>query len=147
MRLLTVWTFGLSLAAMAAHPATEWAHEEFTNYTARLFGAAPKVAFVLPGETADFAADFAALPDGRIFSVTTPRLPDPGKASHGTGCTFSAALAAVLAQRQGWKTALAQAKSFVYGSLSEPAMIGKNLNAMYPPVEDYDRLVKIAELG
>ena len=61
MRLLTVWTFGLSLAAMAAPPATEWAHEEFTNYTARLFGVAPKVAFVLPGETPDFAADFAAL--------------------------------------------------------------------------------------
>jgi len=101
------------------------------------------------GHAADLAeaSDYAALPDGRCFSVTTPRLPDPGKASHGTGCTFSAALAAVLAQRQGWKTALAQAKSFVYGSLSEPAMIGKNLNAMYPPVEDYDRLVKIAELG
>ena len=93
------------------------------------------------------ATDFAALPDGRCYAVTTPRLPDPGKASHGTGCTFSAALAAVLAQRQGWKTALAQAKSFVYGSLSEPALIGKGLNAMYPPVEDYDRLVKIAELG
>ena len=101
------------------------------------------------GHAADLAeaSDFAALPDGRIFSVTTPRLPSPGRTAHGTGCTFSAALTAVLAQRQGWKTALAQAKSFVYGSLSEPAAIGKGLNAMYPPVEDYDRMVKIAELA
>ena len=95
----------------------------------------------------DAATDYAALADGRCFAVTTPRLPDPGRASHGTGCTFSAALAAVLAQRQGWKTAVAQAKSFVYGSLAEPAAIGKDLSAMYPPVEDYDRLVRISELA
>ncbi len=91
------------------------------------------------------ACDFAALPDGRVFTVTTPRLPDLGKTAHGTGCTFSAALAAILAQKQGWKTTLAQAKSFVFGSLAEPALIGKNLQAMYPPVEDYDAMVAVAE--
>ena len=91
------------------------------------------------------AGDFAALPDGKIYTVTTPRLPDPGKTAHGTGCTFSAALAAILAQKQGWKTALAQAKSFVFGSLAEPALIGRNLHAMYPPVEDYDDMVAVAE--
>lgn len=92
------------------------------------------------------ATDYAALPDGRIFTVTTPRLPDPGQASHGTGCTLSSAIAAVLANGQGWKTVLAQAKSFVFGSLSETALIGKDLSTMYPPVEDYDALVKIAEI-
>ena len=91
------------------------------------------------------AGDFAALPDGKIYTVTTPRLPDLGKTAHGTGCTFSAALAAILAQKQGWKTALAQAKSFVFGSLAEPALIGRNLYAMYPPVEDYDNMVAVAE--
>ena len=74
---------GVVLGATAAMPpATEWAHEEFTNYTARIFGAAPKVAFVLPDAAVwgtppcrleaacaarppyrpeDFADDFAAL--------------------------------------------------------------------------------------
>ena len=99
------------------------------------------------GRAADVAdaADFAALPDGKVFTVTTPRLPDLGKTAHGTGCTFSAAITAVLAQKQGWKTTLAQAKSFVFGSLAEPALIGKNLYAMYPPVEDYDNMVSVAE--
>ena len=64
---------------------------------------------------------------------------------HGAGCTFSSAITAVLAQKQGWKTAVAQAKSFVLGSLAEPALIGKKLQAMYPPVEDYDDQVVIAE--
>ena len=50
-----------ALAAYAAPPATQWAREEFTNYAAQVFGAAPDVRFVLPGETADFADDFAAL--------------------------------------------------------------------------------------
>ena len=93
------------------------------------------------------AADFAALPDGKVFTVTTPRLPDLGKAAHGTGCTFSAAITAVLAQKQSWKTTLKQAKSFVFGSLAEPALIGKKLYAMYPPVEDYDAHVVIAEFA
>jgi len=92
------------------------------------------------------ATDFAALPDGRIFTVTTPRIAVPERTDHGTGCTLSSALAAVLAQKQGWKTALAQAKSFVFGSLNEPALIGRELSAMYPPVEDYDSQVRIAEL-
>lgn len=91
------------------------------------------------------AGDFAALADGRVFVVTTPRLSDLGKAGHGTGCTFSSAIAAILAQKQGWKTTLVQAKSFVFGSLAEVAVIGKNLQAMYPPVEDYDDLVSITE--
>ena len=56
-----------------------------------------------------------------------------------------AIFAAILAQKQGWKTTLVQAKSFVFGSLAEVAVIGKNLQAMYPPVEDYDDLVSITE--
>ncbi len=47
--------------AAALPPATEWAHEVFTGCTARIFGAAPAVEFVLPGDTQDFADDLAAL--------------------------------------------------------------------------------------
>jgi hypothetical protein len=44
---------GVVLGTTAAMPpATKWAHEEFTNYTARIFGAAPKVCFVLPDAAA-----------------------------------------------------------------------------------------------
>ncbi len=93
------------------------------------------------------AVDFAAQPDGRVFAVASPLLPELGKGGHGAGGTFSSVLAAVLAQKQGWKTALAQAKSFVFGSLAEPALIGKNLAAMYPPVEDYDVHVSISEFA
>ena len=50
-----------AIAAQALPPATEWAHEEFTNYTAQIFGVVPNVKFVLPSETSDFADDFAAL--------------------------------------------------------------------------------------
>ena len=53
----------------AVSPATEWAHEEFTNYTTQIFGAAPKVEFVLPGETSDFADDFVALKDTDGYAV------------------------------------------------------------------------------
>ena len=58
-------TVGFTLFAagvlQAASPATEWAKEEFETYTKAIFGKAPDVAFVLPGETSDFADDFAAL--------------------------------------------------------------------------------------
>lgn len=57
------------LAVGTVEPATEWALEEFTNYTARIFGAVPKAAFVLPGETEDFAEDFAALKDTDGYAV------------------------------------------------------------------------------
>ena len=50
---------GQSVAAES--PATGWAREEFADYAAKVFGEAPAVAFVLPGETADFADDFDAL--------------------------------------------------------------------------------------
>ena len=63
-------SFAVLQAAQAVSPATEWAYEEFTNYTAKIFGAVPKVCFVLPDAAAwgtppcrleDFADDFAAL--------------------------------------------------------------------------------------
>jgi hypothetical protein len=42
-------------------PATDWAREEYATYTKAVFGFTPPVKFVLPGEAAEFAADFAAL--------------------------------------------------------------------------------------
>ncbi len=82
---------------------------------------------------------------GRLYSLSSPRLPDSG-ASHGTGCTLSAALAAAFALEMPWKQALCEAKSFVLGSLQETVMIGASLPAMYPPVEDSLKLVSLEKL-
>ena len=67
--LAAAFAFGASLHGIAAAPATEWAHDEFTNFAARIFGAAPKVEFVLPGEDSGYAEDFAALKDTDGYAV------------------------------------------------------------------------------
>lgn len=74
--------------------------------------------------------------DGKVLGLSSPVLPG-GLATHGTGCTFSAALAAALGIGQSWKEALKSAKGFVYGSLIEEAELGPGLAAMYPPIESY----------
>ena len=78
MKMFSCLVAGSVVAAFAMPPATEWAHEEFTNYTTRIFGTAPKVAFLLPDAAArdaspyrleDFADDFAALKDTDGYAV------------------------------------------------------------------------------
>jgi hydroxymethylpyrimidine/phosphomethylpyrimidine kinase len=83
----------------------------------------------------DVAADIV-YHDGKIFELSSPRVINC-KASHGTGCTLSSALAAALALGFPWKKALRMAKGFVYGSLNESIIIGEGLEAMYPPAESY----------
>ncbi len=83
--------------------------------------------------TADkFASDIVCTTE-RTFCLSSPRLNIPESATHGTGCTFSAALAAALAQGQDDITALIAAKGFVFGSLANLKTPGKELCAMYPP--------------
>jgi len=74
--------------------------------------------------------------DGKTLALTSPVL-EGSLATHGTGCTFSAALAAAFAVGQSWKEALKTAKAFVYGSLIEEVELGEDLHAMYPPIESY----------
>ena len=72
----------------------------------------------------------------KVYELSSPRLADC-KASHGTGCTLSAALVAAMALDVPWKKALRMAKGFVYGSLDESISIGSKIEAMYPPGESY----------
>jgi hydroxymethylpyrimidine kinase/phosphomethylpyrimidine kinase len=97
-------------------------------------------------EQKDVAADIVAYQD-KIYELSSPRLPG-SKASHGTGCTFSAALTASFALGFPWKKVLRMAKGFVFGSLAESVTIGKDVEAMYPPTESYQGktlLVRIEE--
>ena len=72
-----------------------------------------------------------------VFASSPPVVnPDAAAASHGTGCTLSAALAAAFALELPWEQALCEAKGFVLGSLREAVWIAPEIPAMYPPVED-----------
>jgi len=84
---------------------------------------------------------------GKIYHLTSPKTVFGAHASHGTGCTLSAAIAAGFALGFPWKQALCEAKAFVLGSLKENINIGKDLFAMYPPTEDNIQLVKLEETG
>ena len=66
-------------------------------------------------------------------------------ASHGTGCTLSAALAALTALEFPWEEVVVAAKSFVLGSLRENVEIGKDVFGMYPPMEDASAFVDLYE--
>ncbi len=71
---------------------------------------------------------------GDLYELCSPLVEDC-RASHGTGCTLSAALAANLALDNPWEKALTLAKGFVYSSLAEAVEIGAGIEAMYPPFE------------
>ena len=82
--------------------------------------------------------------DNKVMLLTSPRVEDLSEfAAHGTGCTLSSAIVAMLARNENWKDALTGAKSFVYGSLCEVANVGKELECMYPPLDDYSSQVSL----
>jgi hydroxymethylpyrimidine/phosphomethylpyrimidine kinase len=84
---------------------------------------------------------------GNVFSLSSPivELAEDlnSTLTHGTGCTFSAAMAAGTALGLQWKDMLISAKAFVYGSLIEGVKPGKDIVAMYPPAGTYRDKVKI----
>ena len=84
---------------------------------------------------------------GEVWKLSSLKMELPGFASHGTGCTFSAALTAGLALGMPWQDALCAAKSFVLGSLVENVCIGNGIFAMYPPGNDYSDSVMFEKVG
>ena len=81
----------------------------------------------------------------KVYTLSTPRLKLPPLASHGTGCSLSAAMAALTALGFSWSDMLQDARAFVFGSLREHVEIGPGVAAMYPPVEDALELVEMEE--
>ncbi len=94
------------------------------------------------------ATDIICGKDGKLYTLSAPRLALPPLTAHGTGCTFSAALAAFTAQGQTAENALISAKAFVLGSLAEARCIGENLYGMFPPseLELYRKQIRTGEL-
>jgi hydroxymethylpyrimidine/phosphomethylpyrimidine kinase len=68
---------------------------------------------------------------GRPLRLALPRIATPN--THGTGCTFSAAVAAYLARGDAMSAAVAAAKRFVHGALE--AGIGLALGHGAGPVD------------
>ena len=87
------------------------------------------------------AAD-VAVHQGRGVLLSTPRVPVAGNSDHGTGCTFSAALTALLAQDTDWLDALIRAKAFVLASLTRPVRLSERAAGMFPPEETLDNFCK-----
>lgn len=75
----------------------------------------------LPGRR---VVDVLAAADGHVDLLELPRI-KVGQ-THGTGCTFSAALAAGLARGLGLKDATAEAKAYVAGALANAAKAGRH---------------------
>lgn len=75
--------------------------------------------------------------EGSFFKLSSPLAEAGGVCGHGTGCTFSAAIAANFAKGASWQDSLCEAKAFVYGSLVEKVGPGLGFKAMFPPEKDY----------
>lgn len=73
-------------------------------------------------EERDTATDTVFMADGTSFKMVSARIDT--KHTHGTGCTFSAALTAFLGQGIPLKEALVEAKKFVQLALENPLGIG-----------------------
>jgi hydroxymethylpyrimidine/phosphomethylpyrimidine kinase len=84
--------------------------------------------------------------EGKLYSLSSPVAVIRGNSSHGTGCTLSAAIAALLAAGKSWQESLTEAKAFVYGSLVESRPLNGTLFQMYPPEKQYLEQVTLEEL-
>ena len=93
------------------------------------------------------SVDVAVL-GNEVYLLSSPAVEDlSDSALHGAGSTYSAAVTAMLASGNNWRDALRFAKAYIYGSLSETAGIGKGIDAMYPPLEDYSKAVSMRRLN
>jgi hydroxymethylpyrimidine/phosphomethylpyrimidine kinase len=63
--------------------------------------------------------DVAFFPDGRVLTVTHPRIAGPGR--HGTGCTLSSAIAARLARGDALALAIEGATHYVHTEIAKAA--------------------------
>ena len=111
-----------ALAGMAV--ATEPDMEEAAR---RILALGARYVLVKGGHLEEAATDI--LWNGREFTrFTAARL--PSTSTHGTGCTFSAAIAAGLARRQPLGDAIREAKAYVTAAIREGFRPGRGVGAL-----------------
>ncbi len=104
--------------------ATEADMEEAAR---RIFALGARYVLVKGGHLEDQATDI--LWNGReLTRFTGPRL--ASTSTHGTGCTFSAAIAAGLARRQALGDAIREAKAYVTAAIREGFQPGRGVGAL-----------------
>jgi len=111
--------------ALAGIPvATESDMEEAAR---RILALGPRNVLVKGGHLRDSATDI--LWNGRDFArFTAPRL--ASTSTHGTGCTFSSAIAAGLARGHALKDAISEAKAYVTAAIREGFQAGRGVGAL-----------------
>jgi hydroxymethylpyrimidine/phosphomethylpyrimidine kinase len=99
----------------------------------------PRFVLIKGGHGKGAAADL--LFNGDTFSTyTTERIDTPH--THGTGCVYSAAIAAYLAMDGNVPTAVEKAKAFIHGAIMSPLPLGEGhgpTNIFAPFVRELDR--------
>jgi hydroxymethylpyrimidine/phosphomethylpyrimidine kinase len=93
----------------------------------RILALGPRYVLVKGGHLKESATDI--LWNGRDFTrFTGPRL--ASTSTHGTGCTFSAAIAAGLARHQSLGDAIREAKAYVTAAIREGFQAGRGVGAL-----------------
>src|SRR5579871_2427037 len=101
----------------------------------KLRGMGPRAVLIKGGHLADRATDVLAY-DGGIEEFSSERILT--RATHGTGCTFSAAITAGLARGEDLPAAIRRAKGYVFEAIRTSAPLGAgsrplNHHAPVPP--------------
>jgi len=100
---------------------------EMEEAARRIHALGPRYVLVKGGHLAGSATDL--LWDGKTFTrFPGPRL--PSTSTHGTGCTFSSAIAAGLARRQALGDAVREAKAYVTAAIREGWQVGRGVGAL-----------------
>jgi hydroxymethylpyrimidine/phosphomethylpyrimidine kinase len=117
-------------AALADMPVDSEA--EMEQAARRILALGPKHVLVKGGHLKESATDI--LWNGREFTrFTAPRIDSPN--THGTGCTFSSAIAAGLARGQALERAIREAKAYVTAAIREGFQPGRGVGALRHFVE------------
>ena len=116
----------LEAAALLGTPVTTLAQAEAAAVALAKLG--PKSVLVKGGHlTGPQAVDVLFL-DGRIIHLTAPRLDT--KHTHGTGCTYSAAITANLAKGLPLEDAVRAAKAWLTNALASPPGLGHGIGPL-----------------
>lgn len=96
-------------------------YEEAAN---RILSSGAKAVILKGGHSNDaqFAEDFFFGADGYSFTIKSERIAT--KDTHGTGCTFSAAITAFISQGKSLQEAVREAKVFIQAAISDGLQLG-----------------------